>query len=56
MKTEDFFAAELVRQRYQLQRQTILERLRKFIRTPESEADREIDYLKPSGPLAPYLR
>ncbi len=56
MTTEQFFAAELTRQRYQLQRQTILERLRKFIRKPESE-EREPDYfVQPGGVLAPYLR
>lgn len=49
-------AAELTRQRHQLQRMTVLQSLQKFIREPESE-EKEPDYfIQPTGPLARFLR
>ncbi len=46
--------ANLERQTYQLQRETILERLQKFIRKPEKE-EVKVEYFQSSDPLAKYL-
>ena len=56
LTAEDYFRGELTRQRYQLQRATILESLRKWIKKPESEKP-ELDQLPPPpDPLSRFLR
>ena len=47
--------SELTRQEYLTPRRIMLEHLQKYIRKPDKEPE-EIDYFKPAGPLAPFLR
>ncbi len=48
--------AELTRQRYQLQRMTVLKSLQKFIKEPKKEEPEPDYFIQPTGPLSEYLR